>query len=284
MYASIPSPSFKAIELGPLQLRMYGLMIALGVIVAVSVASRRWAARGHDPDDIGALALWAVPAGVVGARLYHVATDWKTYRSDWPAALAIWNGGLGIPGGIAGGAIVGILIARRRRLSISGLLDAVAPALPLAQAIGRLGNWFNQEVFGRPSSLPWALRIAPENRPAAYRNQATFHPTFLYEGLWNIALALALIALTRRRRLRDGQLFALYVAGYGLGRLWVEALRSDPASLVFSVRINIWVSLLAIAGGLAVFLVRHRRANPGTATVTPEAPGDRSTADAADPE
>lgn len=182
MYASIPSPSFKAIELGPLQLRMYGLMIALGVIVAVSVASRRWAAHGHDPDDIGALALWAVPAGVIGARLYHVATDWKTYRSDWPAALAIWKGGLGIAGGIAGGVIVGIMIARRRRQSIPGLLDAVAPALPLGQAIGRLGNWFNQEVFGRRSGLPWAPRIAPENRPAAYPSQATFHPTFLYEG------------------------------------------------------------------------------------------------------
>ena len=135
----------------------------------------------------------------------------------------------------------------------------MAPAIPLAQAIGRLGNWFNQEVFGRPSDLPWALQISPENRPAAYPDQPTFHPTFLYEGLWNLGLAILLIRLSRRRQMRDGQLFALYVLGYGVGRLWIEALRADPASLVLGLRINIWVSLLAIAGGLATFAVRRVR-------------------------
>lgn len=259
IYGSIPSPWFKAIDIGPLQLRMYGLIVALGVVVAVTVASRRWERSGGDPDDIGTIALWAVPAGVIGARLYHVTTDWRTYRGDWPAALEIWNGGLGIPGGIAGGVAIGILVARRHKLAIPGLLDAVAPAIPLAQAIGRLGNWFNQEVFGRPSDLPWALRISEEHRPAAYADQATFHPTFLYEGLWNVALALLLVRLSRTRQLRDGQLFALYVMGYGLGRLWIEALRSDPASLVLGLRINIWVSLLAIVGGLSVFLIRRSR-------------------------
>ncbi len=267
MYAVIPSPSFRALQLGPLQLRMYGLMIAGGVIAAVVIASHRWARRGGDPDDISAIAIWAVPAGVLGARLYHVATDWKTYRDDWPAALAIWNGGLGIPGGIAGGVAVGVLVARRRNLPIRQMLDVVAPAIPVAQALGRLGNWFNQEVFGRPSDLPWALRIAPENRPVDYPNQATFHPTFLYEGLWNVGLALLLIGLSRRYRLRSGQLFALYVLGYGTGRLWVEALRSDPASLVLGIRINIWVSLLAIIGGLVSFFLLGRSTaepEPGT--------------------
>ncbi|QXC60630.1 prolipoprotein diacylglyceryl transferase [Aquihabitans sp. G128] len=246
--SAIPSPPFDSVHLGPLQLRLYGLMIALGVIAAVSMTTRRWQAQGGDPDDVGTIALWAVPAGVIGARAYHVATDWKTYRADWGAALAIWNGGLGIPGGIAGGVVVGVWIARRRGVRVPEMLDAVAPALPVAQAIGRLGNWFNQEVFGRPSGLPWALRIDRENRPTRYLDAATFHPTFLYEGLWNLALAAGLIWLGRRATLRRGQLFCLYVLGYGVGRLWVEALRSDAASLVFGIRINLWVSGIAIVG------------------------------------
>lgn len=259
---SIPSPSFNSLNLGPLQLQLYGLMIALGVIAAVSITTRRWRERGGDPDDVSTIALWAVPAGVIGARAYHVATDWKAYRTDWGAALAIWNGGLGIPGGIAGGVVVGIWVARRRGVPVPQMLDAVAPALPVAQAIGRLGNWFNQEVFGRPTTLPWALRIDREHRPERYLDVSTFHPTFLYEGLWNLGLAAGLILLGHRGALRRGQLFYLYVAGYGIGRLWVEALRADAASLVLGVRINLWVSSAAILGGAISFLVVGRSGSP----------------------
>jgi prolipoprotein diacylglyceryl transferase len=244
---------------------MYGLMIATGAIVGVWVAGRQWAQRGGNADDVVAIAGWAVPAGVIGARLYHVATDWQSYQDDWGAAFAVWNGGLGIPGGIVGGVMVGALVARRRGLPIPAMLDAVAPALPIAQAIGRLGNWFNQELFGRPSALPWALTISPENRPAAHALETTFHPTFLYEAFWNLALAALLLLLARRRTLVDGQLFTLYVLGYGVGRMWVESLRIDPASLVLGVRINVWVSLLAIVGSLAVFLVRRRRGQASAA-------------------
>jgi prolipoprotein diacylglyceryl transferase len=254
LLASIPSPGSKAIELGPLNLRAYGLMIALGVLAAVELGRRRFKAKGLGPEDVSAIALWAVPAGLIGARLYHVITDWKRFRGDWWETLAIWHGGLGVPGGILLGTLVGLWVARRRGVPLGLGADALAPAIPLAQAIGRLGNWFNQEVFGRPSDLPWALEIDPANRPARYADQATFHPTFLYEGLWNLGLAALLIWLDRKRLVRRGRLFAVYVLGYGIGRFWVEALRSDEASLLWGVRVNIWVSGLLVLGGLAWLL------------------------------
>ena len=252
--ASIPSPGSKAIELGPLSLRAYGLMIALGVLAAVELARRRFAAKGLDPEDVSAIALWAVPAGLIGARLYHVATDWKRFRGDWWEAFAIWHGGLGVPGGILLGTLVGVWVAKRRGVPLGLGADAIAPAIPVAQAIGRLGNWFNQEVFGRPTDLPWGLEIDRANRPARYLDEPTFHPTFLYEGLWNLALAGLLIWLDRRRLVRRGRLFAVYILGYGLGRFWVEALRSDEASLIFGVRVNLWVSGLLVLGGLGWLL------------------------------
>ncbi len=260
--ASIPSPSFNTVEIGPLNLRMYGLCIALGVVAAVTISSRRWEARGGNPDDIGTIALWAVPAGVIGARLYHVATDWKTYRDDWVDALKITQGGLGIPGGIFLGVMAGLIVVRVRKLPALPLLDVVAPAIPVAQALGRLGNWFNQEVFGRPTSLPWGLRIDPEFRPAGDESSPTFHPTFLYEGLWNIGLAVGLVMLERRKKLRPGQLFTLYVLGYAVGRLWVEMLRSDHASLIAGIRINIWMSIIVGLLALAVFLRNRNRPWP----------------------
>lgn len=269
--ASIPSPSFNSI--GPFQL--YGLCIALGVIVAVTISSKRWEARGGDADDIGTIAIWAVPAGVIGARIYHVATDWKTYQDDWVGALKITQGGLGVPGGIFLGVVVGLLVVRAKGLPKLELLDVAAPAIPIAQAIGRFGNYFNQEVFGRPTSLPWALEIDPDvsATAASYPMGTTFHPTFLYEGLWNVALALGLVWLDRRRRLRPGELFTLYVLGYAVGRLWVEALRSDAASLIFGVRINIWVSV--IVGLLAVAVLVRGRLRPAPST---EVAGDGSPA------
>jgi prolipoprotein diacylglyceryl transferase len=244
--ASIPSPSDNAIKIGGLELRAYGLSIALGVIAAVWIARRRWAARGGDPDDISRLALWAVLAGLIGARLYHVLTDLDRFEGRWLHVFAVWEGGLGIPGGLIAGVGTGAYIAHRRGLPVAQLLDVVAPALPVAQAIGRLGNWFNQELFGRPTDLPWGLEIDPEHRPAGYLDVATFHPTFLYEALWNLALAGGLVLWERRHPGgRPGRLFAAYVAGYAVGRAWVEALRIDPAAHLLGVRWNIWMSAIA---------------------------------------
>lgn len=256
--ASIPSPSFNDLAIGPLTLRLYGLCIALGVIAAVVISSKRWEARGGNPDDISTIALWAVPAGVIGSRVYHVATDWKTYQDQWIEAFKITNGGLGIPGGILFGVIAGIIVVRKRGLPVAPLLDVVAPAIPVAQAIGRLGNWFNQELYGRPTSLPWGLQIDPANRPVGYEQFATFHPTFLYEALWNLAVAGLLVLLDRTKKLRPGELFALYVLGYAIGRFWVESLRIDQASLIWGLRVNIWMSLV-IGGSAAAYLIISRR-------------------------
>ena len=260
--ASIPSPPFRDLALGPLSFRMYGLMIALGVIAAVWIARRRYSSYGGDPEDITTIALVAVPAGLVGARLYHVITDWPDLYSDgrwWPKAFMIWQGGLGIPGGVLLGAIAGVVACRVMGISWRIVGDAVAPAIPVAQAIGRLGNWFNQEVFGRPTSLPWGLRIDPQYRPPGDEAFATFHPTFLYEGLWNLGLMTLLILVDRKRVLRPGSIFWLYVAGYATGRLWVEAMRIDPASLILGVRVNIWTSLIALAVALTIVVVRGKR-------------------------
>jgi prolipoprotein diacylglyceryl transferase len=249
MLGAIPSPSSGSIHIGSLQLRAYGLMIALGVFAAVWLAQRRHTARGGDPEDFTYIAMRAVPAGLIGARAYHVITDWKHFEGRWEDAVKIWQGGLGIPGGMLAGVIVGLWAAKRRGLTIPYAMDIAAPALPLAQAIGRLGNWFNQELFGRPTTLPWGLRIDADHRPVDYLQYSTFHPTFLYELLWNLALCAFLLWLDRRKVVRRGRLLAVYVVGYGVGRLWVELLRIDFASRLLGVRVNVWVSLIAIAGG-----------------------------------
>jgi len=271
LLASIPSPADNAISLGPLQLRAYGLAIAAGVMVAVVVAQRRWSRRGGDPADISQLATWSVLAGLVGARAYHVLTDYQRFEGRWLHAVAVWEGGLGIPGGLLAGVVTGVVLARRAGLPAARLLDVVAPAIPLAQAIGRLGNWFNQELFGRPTTLPWGLRIDPSHRPSGYEQFATFHPTFLYEAVWNLLLAGALIAWERRRPdARPGRLFALYVGGYALGRLWVEALRIDDATRIAGVRVNIWVSAIVLAGATGWLAIDHRRRAPAHQTSVAE--------------
>jgi prolipoprotein diacylglyceryl transferase len=247
------------------EVRAYGLMIALGVVAAIAFTQRRWEARGGKPGDIAGLAMWAVPAGIVGARAYHVITDPELFRGRWLHVFAIWEGGLGIPGGIAAGVLTGVIVARRRGLPVAELLDVVAPAIPLAQAIGRLGNWFNQELFGRPATLPWALHVDPSHRPAGYEQYATFHPTFLYESLWNLALMAVLLWVERRLRLRPGRLFAVYVGGYALGRLWIEALRIDPANRLAGLRVNEWTSIVALVAVATLFIVaRQRRSGPTT--------------------
>ena len=253
---AIPAPPSDSI--GPF--RLYGLMIALGVLAAVTLAQRRWSSWGGDEDAVVTIAIWAVPAGLIGARLYHVITDWNSLYSDgrWADAFKIWNGGLGIPGGVLLGALVGILVARRMVPSWRRLGDAVAPAIPLAQAIGRLGNYFNQELYGRATELPWALQVdavvIQRDHPGEFAAGTTFHPTFLYEALWNLALAGLIIWGGRKLVLKPGRWFALYIAGYGLGRLWVESLRIDPATVLMGMRVNIWMSLVIIAGGLLWFI------------------------------
>ena len=232
--------------------RYYGVMIALGVLAAVTLARRRWKAMGNDPDEIADVAVWAVPAGLIGARLYHVITDWNDVYSNgrwmW-RAFEIWNGGLGIPGGIALGALAGVAAARYYRIDVKDCVDAMVPAIPLAQAIGRFGNYFNQELFGRPSNLPWAVEISPNKRPPQYADNSTFQPTFAYEALWNLGTMGVLVWLDSKKVLRPGKLAPAYAVLYFTGRLWVEALRSDHANTLFGLRINIVVSLAVMAAG-----------------------------------
>jgi prolipoprotein diacylglyceryl transferase len=262
--ASIPSPSDGTISLGPINLRAYGLMIALGVLAAVWLAGRRLEARGAGTrEDVSYVALWAVPAGIIGSRLYHVITDWRRFQGRWLDAFKIWEGGLGIWGGIALGVAVGIWAAMRRGIPLQGGLSAITPALPLAQAIGRWGNWFNQELFGRPTDLPWALEISSEKAVSAgYPPGTTFHPTFLYESLWCLLLCGGLIWIDRRFRIWGTELFALYVAGYTFMRFWIERLRVDEASLLWGWRVNEVVSLVVFALAVVYLLVSMRRPRP----------------------
>jgi len=266
--ASIPSPSFNSISLGPLDLRLYGLMIAFGVIAAVWLFGRRLEARGYGTrDDAGAIGMWGVVGGIIGSRLYHVVTDWHRFRDNLADIPKIWEGGLGIPGGIFVGVLFGAYVGRQRGIPVPVQLSLVAPSLPLAQAIGRWGNWFNQELFGRPTDLPWALEVDAEHIPAGYTPGTTFHPAFLYESLWNLGLAGALLLIDRRVKLGTGKLFALYMAGYGAGRLWIERLRIDPATQVGGLRWNEWMAMGLIVIGLAWFLLAPRREWPAPAMV-----------------
>jgi prolipoprotein diacylglyceryl transferase len=234
------------------------------VLAAVWLSNKRWLARGGTTDDVTTLATWGVPAGIIGARIYHVCTDYQLYTDDPLRAFAIWDGGLGIWGGIAGGVIAGLVVARKRGLPLLSLMDMVAPALALAQAIGRLGNYFNQELFGRPTTLPWALEIDAQHRPSGYEAATTFHPTFLYESLWNLALCIGLILLDRTGRLGPGRIFALYVMGYTFARFFIERLRIDEANTLAGLRVNEWASLI-VFGITAVILLIARPRKPSSA-------------------
>jgi prolipoprotein diacylglyceryl transferase len=258
----LPSPGSAAIHIGPLQLRAYGLMIALGVIIGVRIWGKRMTLIGvGGPEEAASIATWAVPAGVIGARLYHVATEWDRFSGQLFDIVKIWKGGLGIPGGVLLGAIVGVMVAKKRNIDIGQMLWAVAPAIPVAQAIGRLGNWWNQELFGRPTTLPWALKIDAEKIPDGYAPGTLFHPTFLYEATWNLALAGVLIIVGRRMmHSRPGRLMALYVGGYGLGRFWVEGLRIDPAKSGGGLRLNQWVAIAMMVGCLVYLVIDMRKA------------------------
>jgi len=258
----IPSPPEAVWYLGPVPIRAYALAIIAGIVVAVWLGERRWVARGGEGGTIADIAVWAVPFGVVGGRLYHVVSSPDAYfgpDGDPTRIIRIWEGGLGIWGAVALGAVGAAIGARQAGVRLAPLADAVAPGILLAQAVGRLGNWFNQELFGRPTDLPWGLEIDPEHRPAGYEQVATFHPTFLYEMVWNVAAAVLLIWLDRRYRLGHGQVFWGYVVLYTLGRVWIEALRIDPAEQVLGLRLNIWTSVLVGLVGVVGFVVSRRR-------------------------
>ena len=267
---TLPSPPSPVIfEVGPFALRYYGLCIAIGVAVATWLTARELARTGYD----GALALdalfFVVPLGLIGARVYHVITDYDLYdgnpHSFFPGVFEIWNGGLGIYGAVLGGFLGLLLFARIREINPLVLADAAAPGLILAQAIGRWGNYFNQELFGRPSSLPWAIEIAPENRPSGFASEVAFHPTFLYESIWNVLVCFILLFVARRfaNSLKNGDIALLYVCLYSVGRFFVETLRIDPAFLIGDFRGNLFVaSVLALTFALILFLRHAGRSSP----------------------
>ena len=256
MFASIPSPSWSSLSIGPIELRVYGFLIAVGVVLAIRrLGSGLERFKTGGSEAAASIGMWGVGAGLVGARLYHVVTEWDRFSGNLSEIPKVWHGGLGVPGGVLLGTIVGVLRARSFGISTAETLHAAAPAIPLAQAVGRWGNWFNQELFGRPTTLPWALRIDDDHLPAAYESGTTFHPTFLYESLWTLGLSLWLVRLSGSPRFAGSRLFALYVSGYGLGRLWIEGLRIDDASVIGGLRWNQWVAIAAIVGGLIYLAV-----------------------------
>ncbi|MCM2418781.1 prolipoprotein diacylglyceryl transferase [Streptomyces sp. RKAG293] len=282
--AFIPSPSSGVVYLGPIPLRGYAFCIIIGVFVAVWLGNKRWVARGGQKGTVADIAVWAVPFGLVGGRLYHVITDYELYfgdGKDWVNAFKIWEGGLGIWGAIALGAVGAWIGCRRRGIPLPAWADALAPGIALAQACGRWGNWFNQELYGRATDLPWALKIsATDSHPGG-----TYHPTFLYESLWCVGVALLVIWADRKYGLGHGRAFALYVASYCVGRFWIEYMRVDDAHHILGLRLNDWTSIVVFIGAV-VYMVLSARWHPGVETVVePAAAGgdvslDKGPADA----
>lgn len=260
---SLPSPSQGVWYLGLFPLRAYAVCIIIGVIAAVWLAERRWTKRGGDPGVMTDIAIWGVPFGIVGGRLYHVLTDPQLYfaagRDPW-AAFYVWQGGLGIWGAIALGALGAWIGARRRQVPFGEVAGVLAPAIPLAQALGRWGNWFNQELFGRPTQLPWGLEIARDNRPTGFESFSTFHPTFLYESLWSLGVMGLVLLVEARFNISRGRLFAVYVMGYTAGRGWIEYLRIDAVNDLLGLRLNVWTSVIVFAAGATYFVLAGRKA------------------------
>lgn len=259
--ASIPSPSSGVLEIGPIPLRGYALAIIVGLFFGLWVLNRRWVARGGKHGTSWDIAVWAVPFGLLGGRLYHVITDYQLYfgeNRNWVDAFKVWEGGLGIWGAVALGALGAWIGCRRRGIALPPFADATAPALALAQAFGRWGNWFNQELYGKPTDLPWALEISDgPNRVAG-----TYHPTFLYESLWCVGVALLVMWADRRFKLGHGRAFALYVAAYCAGRGWIEYMRVDEAHHVLGLRLNVWTAIIVFTLAVA-YIVISAKLRPG---------------------
>lgn len=284
---SIPSPPYEwsSFSVGPLTIHAYSLFILAGIIFALWLATKRWVERGGDPEKVGDVAIWAIPFGIIGGRIYHVISTPGPYfgeNGNPVDAFKIWEGGLGIWGAVAFGALGAYIGAKRAGVSFVTFADAVAPAVLGAQAIGRLGNYFNQELFGRPTELPWGLQIDEQFRPAGFEEFATFHPTFLYEMLWNIAGVLVILWLDKKLDLRGGRVFWLYVVVYVSGRWWIEAVRIDPAVTIGGLRINEWVSIVILTLGAIMFVLLGRRQQgaPRPARNTLAAAADNTPADA----
>jgi len=272
----IPSPSVNGFHLGPLFVHFYGLMYVIGIALAVFITQRRVRAAGGDPSIVADVALWAVPAGIIGGRIYFdITTPGQISPHTWWGVFAVWNGGLGIWGGIAGGALAGIWRLRRHRVAFAPFADAVAPALLVAQAVGRVGNYFNQELFGKPSTLPWALVISPSHRPIGYAGYRTFHPTFLYELIFDLALAAVLVWLGHHRKIRPPGLFALYVTGYSAFRIFEESLRIDFSEHILGLRLNTFVAIALAIAGLIWFVMSQRRTPTAvdSSSASPTEPG-----------
>jgi prolipoprotein diacylglyceryl transferase len=267
--AAIPSPTQGVWELGPLPIRAYALCIIAGIVAAVVIGERRWVARGGAPGVVTDIAVWAVPFGIVGGRIYHVISSPRPYFGEGGEplrAFAIWEGGLGIWGAIALGALGAWIGCRRRGVPLPAFGDSIAPGLLVAQAIGRLGNWFNNELYGGPTDLPWRLRIheweggqavlGPDGNPVVL---GYFHPTFLYELLWNLAAAAFLVWADRRWKLGHGRVFALYVAAYCAGRFWIEMMRTDPAETIAGVRLNVFTAAVLFVAAIVGLLSQRGR-------------------------
>ncbi|MEU4389367.1 prolipoprotein diacylglyceryl transferase [Kribbella sp. NPDC023855] len=270
--AFIPSPSQGVWHLGPLPLRAYAICILLGIFAGYLLGRRRWVARGGSAEVLADVIMWAVPFGLVGARIYHVITDAELYFGEGKHpidALKIWNGGLGIWGAVAFGALGAWIACRRHKVPFLAVADAMAPGIALAQVLGRFGNYFNQELFGKPTNAWWGLEIDPGHRPDGYQDFGTFHPTFLYEAIWNLALIAVIILVDRRYKLGHGRAFALYVAGYCAGRAWIENLRVDTVNEFAGLRLNVWTSILLFLLATAYFVVATRRTT-GQEDITPK--------------
>ncbi|MEV8019492.1 prolipoprotein diacylglyceryl transferase [Streptomyces sp. NPDC086554] len=281
--AFIPSPSRGVVELGPIPLRGYAFCIIIGVFVAVWLGNKRWIARGGRSGTVADISVWAVPFGLVGGRLYHVITDYQLYFSegrDWVDAFKIWEGGLGIWGAIAFGAVGAWIGCRRRGIPLPAWADALAPGVAFAQAIGRWGNWFNQELYGKATDLPWALKITSAEDG---RVPGTYHPTFLYESLWCIGVGFLVIWADRRFKLGHGRAFALYVASYCAGRGWIEYMRVDDAHHVLGLRLNVWTAI-AVFILAVVYFVLSAKSRPGREEIVEPVPAGEETAEGGDAE
>lgn len=260
LWASIPSPGTNIIDIGPLTIHFYGILIGIGVVVAAVVTQRRYERFGGDPKILDSVILWTVVIGFAGARLAYISTHTARYAGRWYATLFIWEGGLALFGGLTAGAIAALYTIRKRGGSFLMFTDAVAVGLPLAQAIGRFGNYFNQELFGTPTTLPWGLEIDPAHRPRAYPDAATFHPTFLYEALWNFLITVPVILwLERRGKLARGAAFPVYMMVYGLIRFLTELLRTDTTFRLLGISRNGFVSLGAMIAGAILFRIAQKR-------------------------
>ncbi|SMX67673.1 prolipoprotein diacylglyceryl transferase [Brevibacterium sp. Mu109] len=272
LLASIPSPAWSGFDIGPLRIHAYALCILVGIVLALWLTNRRWQARGGTEDDLWTIAIWAIPSGIIGGRIYHVFSTPAPYfgpGGDPVAALYIWNGGLGIWGAVALGVLVVLFVCRRHGFRFTSFLDAAAPGLILAQAAGRWGNWFNQELFGAPTDLPWGLEIdraSPTWPDPSLPADTLFHPTFLYESLWNVVGCFVLLWAGRRFSLWRGQVFFLYLAYYTLGRVWIEALRIDDAEHILGLRLNVWTSIVIFLLGAVLLVVSRMRHGGGTDT------------------